>query len=188
MCPEVIFTLGAVQVNYYKDTACEVHKKLSPFFSYRLGGETPFVAALEHSHDEKMINMLQTNNISLLFPKLCQSGRSVPVWSGVPRDGDGTPGGGRGSKGCRDGPPSAPPSCLGFARCICKWFHDQSLQLGANICQYINVVLAMLHTLPTNREKPKPHGFWFMPTTGWTCWQISEAAPPRSVEMDKSLR
>lgn len=41
---------------------------------------------------------------------------------------------------------------------------------------------------PTNREKPKPHGVWFMLTTAWTCWQILEVAPPKSVEMEKFLK
>lgn len=164
MCPEVIFTSGAFQVNYYKETACEVHKKVLPIFLHR-PGETSFAAALELRHHEKTINNAP-NWQCLSFLK------TVPGWKDFPSPERGSPGWRRVPwwrqwiLGVQGWAPHVPPSHLGFAHHVCKWFHDQTLQLHANICQYINVIPAMLRMCPTNREKPKPHGVWFMPTTG----------------------
>lgn len=178
MCPEVIFTSGAFQVNYCKETACKVHKKVSPDFCTAPVEETCFAAALEHRHDEKTINNGPNWQYLSFF-------KTVPRWKGLPSSG--SPGGQR-ILGVQGWAPCIPPSCMGFACCICKLFHDQTLQLHANVRQCINVIPAMLRMCLTNREKPKPHGVWFMPVTGWTCWQTLEAAPPKSVEMDESLR
>lgn len=187
MCPEVIFTSGAFQVNYYKETACEIHKKVLPVFSHHPGEETSFAATLEHRHEEKMINNAPNRQHPSFF-------KTVPGWKDFPSLERGSlpwrcvPQRGQRIPGAQGQVPHAPLSHLGFAHGVCKWIHDQTLQLRANVCQYINVILAVLRVCPTNREKPKPHGVWFMPTTGWTCWRILEAAPPKSVEMDKSLR
>lgn len=159
MCPEVIFTPGAVQVNYYKDTACEVHKKLSLVFSHHPGGETSFVAALKHSHDEKMVNMLQTDNISLLFPKPCQGGRSVLVWSGVPRDGDGTPGGDRGSWGCKDGPPMPLRVAWGS---LAAYANDFMTKVYNSVLTFANISMSSWQCYTCDRQigkNPNPMGF-----------------------------
>lgn len=123
--------------------------------------------------------MLQIDNI-FPFSKLYQGGRAFPVQSRYPE--------GQQILGVQGWAPCIPPSCLGFACCICKLFQDLTLQLHASVCQCINVIPAMLRMCLTNREKPKPRGVWFMPVTGWTYWQTLEAARPKSVEMDKPLR
>lgn len=167
MCPEVIFTSDTFQINYFKETTCEVHKKVLPGFLHYPSEETFFMAAQSLSMI-KMVNYA-LNWQCLSFIKIVPEGKGFSQ-SGAGNGGRYTNEGGR-SQGHRKATPQHIPLWR-FACCICKSFNDQTLQLCANICQCINVILTMLHMRPTNRKKPKPHESWFIPTTGWTCWQI----------------
>lgn len=84
MCPEVIFTSGAFQVNYYKETACEIHKKVLPVFSHHPGEDTSFAATLEHRHEKKMINNAPNRQHLSFF-------KTVPGVEGLSQPGEGFP-------------------------------------------------------------------------------------------------
>lgn len=149
MCPEVIFTWGAFQVNYCKETACKVHKKVSPDFCTAPVEETCFAAALEHRHDEKTINDAPNWQYLSFF-------ETVPRWKGLPSSG--TPVG-SGSWGCRDGPPASPwvawALLAAYANCFMTKLYNSTLTF-ANASMSSQQCYACVWQIGKN---PNPMGF-----------------------------
>lgn len=165
MCPEVIFTSDTFQINHFKETTCEVHKKsIAWFFALPQWGDLLCVC-IEPLHDEMVNNALNWQCLSFI--------KTVPEGKGLSQSGAGCPEMVAGTAMKAEDPRgTGKPLSHALLAAYANHLMIKLLQLCANICQCINVIPAMLHMCPTNRGKPKPHETWFMPSTGWTCWQI----------------